>query len=627
MNNIRINKYLYIILLCVLFIGARVGHASETFQNNLLKMDFYQSSSGAIKVTLYTSKPYNDVINVNKKSDVEYIILMPETANSMTANPILNAVAGTVKAVIVKTQQYENNITGYTKITVATTKPIEIIPQVQTLKGSDYQLSENDYKELLAQTAKQTKIQPKTEGKKTLPVKKTTVYAGLHSKSDLNLKSRLGLTKGTAENTRRVTLSPKRREGLTQQQKVGYTSNASRHKSIQKPYLTQATRGKRNLYQSKPRSYKKNIVKPQIVEKPKHVETKPVETKSSIQQNVITPPTAETKVSAPVEEIKEQTPLQTQTVAQQPQIPTVQENPAPVQSVGKFQKYKNIIKNNLYAILGLIFAAFILLLLGARKKIKNTHKQKETFINHLDEMSPTVTDYTEKINEDMTWKEKFQTYKETAQEQSQIDETAKPKEETFQDIEELNELFGSEPMANVDVEQDFPKEETIIENEIPEVEEQQNEEESTLDELDEMQKYDVESENVSIEELFGDEEYLIEEAVGGAEEEGKGKGKKGKEEFEAEIKAEEPEEIVKSEFQIDDEKGFYLVDFENTTALVGHIEDEIFILKRFKEKVEGPLQARLNEKKPNSINYMTKIGDFKALVEVTPNNMNLLIEL
>jgi hypothetical protein len=88
-----------------------------------------------------------------------------------------------------------------------------------------------------------------------------------------------------------------------------------------------------------------------------------------------------------------------------------------------------------------------------------------------------------------------------------------------------------------------------------------------------------------------------------------------------------PEEIVKSEFVIDAEKGFYLVDFEDASALVGHIEDEIFVLKRFKQRTNEKIQARLDETTPNSSNYMTRVGKFKGLVEVTPEKMNLLIEL
>lgn len=583
MNNIRINKYLYFILLCVLFIGAHIVCASETFKNNLLKMDFYQNSSGVIKVILYTSKPYYDSINVNKKSDFEYVILLPEIANSMTASPILNAVAGTVRAVSVKTQQYENNITGYTKITVATSKTVEITSQAQTLKGSDYQLSENDYKELLSQTIPKKKIQVKKEVKQPIALKKEVV-------------------------------------NVVQKPKIA-----------QAPAVNKSVASIKKIFKSKPHLSAENTVKPHIAKRTKvHLLPKVVENETSIQQNVVTPPTVEKNIAKPIEEpqIKTEAPIQPENQIQ-PKSETI--NPAqtfqaeklllPVQKTGWLVRYKNIIKNNLYTILGILAVVFILLLLGARKTIKNIQKQKETFISHLDEQPSTVTDFSDKISEDMTWREKFQTYREATQEQTQtIDEAVQPQEEKFEDIEELNELFGSEP--KIEAEQDYSEEEKIIEEEVPEFEPSSIEEESTLDELGEMPNYDFETENISLDELFGEEETVLEK-----EEEKISFEQPIPEIFVPEYKEKEQDEIIKSEFAIDDEKGFYLVDFEDSTALVGHIEDEIFVLKRFKEKIRGPLQARLDERKANSASYMTKVGDFRALVEVTPNNMNLLIEL
>lgn len=595
MNNIRINKYLYFILLCTLFIGAHIVRANETFQNSLLKLDFYKSPSGGIKVTLYTSKPYNEPVSVNKKSDFEYVILLPETSNSMTANPILNAVADSVKAVNVRTQQYENQIKGYTKITIATSKPVEIIPQALTLKGSYYQLSENDYKELLAQTSKQTKAPVKKEVKQSLPsqVKKEVA---------------------------KVVQTPKSAPAPLFNKSVA---------SIEKPYI------------SKLHSAPKPVVNAQITKKIKP-RLPVVEHKTPIQQHVVTPSVVEKSVvSAPIEEPKVKTEVLTQPQIQpqaESQIqssmpaPTQEAAPtpevtqslptegllAPVQKVGRFEKYKKIIKNHLFVIVGLSSVIFILLLLGARKTIKNINKQKESFINHLGEKPSTVTDYTEKISEDMTWKEKFQTYRDATQEQNQQHETTMSSEEIFKDIDELDGLFGSEP--KVETKQDFSKEEPAIENIIPEVEIQQNEDESTLGELDELQSYGGETENVSIDELFGEEEPILK-----AQQEGPIRFEQPV--IEENFETEEQDEIIKSEFAIDNEKGFYLVDFEDSTALVGHIEDEIFILKRFKKRIEGTLQARLDERKNNSVNYMTKVGNYRALVEVTPNNMNLLIEL
>ena len=80
--------------------------------------------------------------------------------------------------------------------------------------------------------------------------------------------------------------------------------------------------------------------------------------------------------------------------------------------------------------------------------------------------------------------------------------------------------------------------------------------------------------------------------------------------------------IVKSGYNIDENRGFYLVSLDGVTALVGRVKEEIFVLKKFDENVDK-LQVRLD----NENVYMVKAGDFKSLVDVDENKMGVLIEL
>ncbi len=80
--------------------------------------------------------------------------------------------------------------------------------------------------------------------------------------------------------------------------------------------------------------------------------------------------------------------------------------------------------------------------------------------------------------------------------------------------------------------------------------------------------------------------------------------------------------IVKSGYSIDDEKGFYLVNLDGVSALIGRIKDDITVIKKFDKPVDK-LQVR-----PDSENvYMVKAGDFKSLIDVTDTKMGVLIEL
>lgn len=81
-----------------------------------------------------------------------------------------------------------------------------------------------------------------------------------------------------------------------------------------------------------------------------------------------------------------------------------------------------------------------------------------------------------------------------------------------------------------------------------------------------------------------------------------------------------------STMPISKNKGFYLVKYDGSTALIGYIRDEIFVINKFDKIYNTNLQARLNERKKNKSNYLVRIDNYKALVEVSETNMKVLIE-
>jgi hypothetical protein len=87
------------------------------------------------------------------------------------------------------------------------------------------------------------------------------------------------------------------------------------------------------------------------------------------------------------------------------------------------------------------------------------------------------------------------------------------------------------------------------------------------------------------------------------------------------------ENSIESTYALDSNKGFYLVDYNNKTSLVGYINDNVFVLKQFDEHFSGKIKVRLSEDKETSKNYLVKTTDFKALVDVSEENMKVLIEL
>ncbi len=77
---------------------------------------------------------------------------------------------------------------------------------------------------------------------------------------------------------------------------------------------------------------------------------------------------------------------------------------------------------------------------------------------------------------------------------------------------------------------------------------------------------------------------------------------------------------------IDKNKGFYLITYDGEASLIGYIDDNIYILKRFESLSTKNMQTRLHEKEKNRANYLVRVDNYKALVETTETSMKVLIE-
>ena len=80
---------------------------------------------------------------------------------------------------------------------------------------------------------------------------------------------------------------------------------------------------------------------------------------------------------------------------------------------------------------------------------------------------------------------------------------------------------------------------------------------------------------------------------------------------------------VQSGYSIDNEKGFYLVKMDGISTLVGKIDEDIFVLKKFDKIINQPIQVRLDY---GSV-YIVRVGGFKCLVEVSEDKMGTLLEI
>ena len=159
-----------IALLLALAVSPVSGTFANAENNNLIQLDLKRSSNNSVDVTLFTSNNYNDNVLVRKKSDNKYVILIPKIQSNGYSSSSLNGVKDLVSNIDVKTVNDTNG--GYTKVTLITTKPLDI--KTNTQKSSPVTAEQKEYKTLIAQAnavknniAKQTtqpqKISQKTE--------------------------------------------------------------------------------------------------------------------------------------------------------------------------------------------------------------------------------------------------------------------------------------------------------------------------------------------------------------------------------------------------------------------------------------------------------------------------------
>lgn len=74
-------------------------------------------------------------------------------------------------------------------------------------------------------------------------------------------------------------------------------------------------------------------------------------------------------------------------------------------------------------------------------------------------------------------------------------------------------------------------------------------------------------------------------------------------------------------------KGLCLVEYNQKYSLIGYIDEEIFMLNQFDNVTSSEIRSRLSESTSSRDRYIVRLGDYKALVEVSDSKMNLLLEL
>lgn len=596
-----VKKYSFIssILLLCLIVPQAIA------SNDLVQMDLKRSSDSSVDVTLFTTDSYGDNVLVRKKSDNKYVILVPNVQSSGFNASNLNGVKDLVSNVDIKTINDTNG--GYTKVTLITTKPLDI--KTKTVKNGPITAEQKEYNTLIAQAnAVKNSISTKQEPPKIRDQKtEITVNKAPNTPKAETVKSTEKKVESTKVNDKTQTSSKEIKNQVVDNEKI--------QKEERKEYLNEL------INEAK----EEQIAQDNVLE----------DIQDTIAPEIIEQDDTNSKISI-FNKIKNKLPRK--------------------RTVGIF-------------IIGLIALSIF-------KNIIKAINSKEDYSTAISQNNEDILleTSTEDIEDNTSWEERYNQY---------IDKSAQP----VQRAENKGEYTFIKTPAKTLRKKRQRLEGFISNSNIePEIVELQDEgsriysaiklkafenSQKVLNMTDRkssrFKKYEIERplkeaanvelgssllhsnprrfenaalkvEDVDTDRLkYVPKEYImssIDEYLSILDNEAK---------IEKEVKREErilasnpitktnkepklPNNnslIVKSGYNIDSNKGIFLVNHDGKNALVGKVNDEIFILKKFDKNVTSPIQVRQD----NANVYMVRAGGFKSMVEVKDNKMGVLIEL
>lgn len=624
--------------------------------NNLVQLDLKKSSNNSVNVTLFTSNGYNDNVMVRKKSDNKYVILIPKVQSSGYSASNLNGVRDLVSNVDVKTVNDTNG--GYTKVTLITTKPLDIKTSAQ--KSSPVTEEQKEYKTLIAQAnAIKNNITPQQK----------------HAQ-----KTEITVNKAAASVTQKTNKTTTQTNSAKQIEK---------QKNAPKIKLTEVNP------QAKKEKQDRQIRRAQLAELIQEVKQEKIA--EHIPDKTVAPAvpaSAPVVNNVPVQEVKD--------IKEMPKV----EQPKKTSILSKIKhKAKKGLKPvgiTLASLFGLIFISRLIRAIAATTKEVKASFVEQLAQNHSNSESFKYNDITD--DDELSWQEKYKRY---------LDASAKPVPRAGNKGNYTFIKTPAEPVRKLNRKRnDLEKMVTEIAkshtNEIqPEIVEVQNEDDAiqkaikfkafdshraTLDTTSRdkirsrFKKYENElplheqknvelgksilhsnprklkGANLDVADVdknrikYDPSDYImssVDEYLSILDKE----SEKAPQQVSIEqtpvlpaVKAIDKTEIrpiaksqtnpitkqhsetkasylngliVKSGYNIDNNKGFYIVNVDGKSALIGKVNDEVFVLKRFDSNVTNPIQVRHD----NANVYMVKAGGFKSLVEVTNDKMGVLIEL
>ena len=658
-----------LIVFAMLF--ASQAYCAGDSNNELIKVDIDQTSEGSVKVNPYTDKPYKEQIIVNKKPDNKYVILLPETTNSTTIKPDISGISS-LKDVEVKTQQYSSLPgKGYTKITIDSKTPIDVVPQAFVTKKATSQKKTNNKPYVSAQQVQMAV--PQRVLNQQRPVTNSDFVPSYERQRQANQLQNSNIVQSYTNSNIQSEVSERRYvQPQPQQAALQQTAPINNNIAVSQPQASEQNSADGNLNQDKSN-----------------------ESSSAADKNNQAVDDAQTgQVEDDINE----------------------DELAFFKKIIKFKqkvvrKIKKILSirislSSFMTVLQLILLVVLVKIIGDLvKKLQNQEEQPKTLTRRLihDNNETFEQAYPSYSNMDV-YNANRDTFEEDGKEGFNIAPLSAPESFLKQKTQKgnifsnslgnyrqpkpysvqsdfykpLNEISEEEKMSIFD-ENSNDIEKTIFKNPLTQISKQ--DEETLFDEVEPSEEntpFSSDNSNVEDEEFFNyvnnaenDENFFIFEDEDDTQDytqenseiyedddedeyeyvdEDEDYEEDDDDEYESEVeysddieeqnenlteKTGAEQEInpfehlsVQSKFVIDSNRGFAQVSVDGINALIGYVGSKITVLRKFKEEIKGTMQVRMNEQpNPDTMIYIVKIGSYKTLVEVKPDSIRQLLDL
>lgn len=640
---------------------------ADTYKNNVVDVKLNKESGNAVKITIYTDKPYTEPVVVNKKANNKYVILMPETKSSLKCSPTVSNMSGTVSDVSVNTQEGSGG-KGYTKITVTSQKPITVVPQTQQFTKSK---------------------NPQTTASTSSNVKKTVAKPAATSVSKLTTSK----TSVSTSKTSSATTSTTKTNKPVQTTKQTTNTVKQQTKTAIKPVTTNVNTTKKSVTTNTTKPVQQTAKQVQPAVKPVPAK-KPIEIlEQEVKNNTNASNAVQDKNDKILNnEIKENIAKQEKELTEQEKNnknnvsinDTDSSNKSTVDNIKTVKKsYNGVSFWKILLLLGAILFPILVIMaiLGMDKNInkkidESFHKKEdfpelkeepdieetyedvvpivppienETNIQDTPVITPVITDNDDESQETVyssfdemldNVEEPAQSYHEEYLQQNnpelaiQNEEENKTFENDYDDSDFENE---QEPVVSAE-------EDTIIDNEQTEKTPDTNiselpaenviEDSINLADFGEVSDSDFFSElamqtmaadnaNGLPEQLPADDifDFMTEDDVSDNDNSVVGDSPK------QETMMYGDDLTMLTEVKLNDDSGLYLVNYENFSSLVGHIKEDYFVIKKFDDIVNDRIYLKETEKLKDSTRYLVRVGKNKMVVEVSDTSMSRLLDL